>query len=58
MTTTNIHGNQFTAGDRVKWDDTQATHEGTIKRIDEDGIALVLDGAYGADYVHIDSLYR
>lgn len=48
----------FKVGDRVKWDDTQATHTGTIKRIDSDGTALVIGGPYEAHHVSVDSLYR
>lgn len=48
----------FSVGDRVRWDDTQSTHSGTIKRINlDDGTALVIGGAYEAVHVPLDSLY-
>ena len=57
-TASNSHGDTFAVGDQVRWDSTDQTHTGTIKRFDADGTALVIGGAYEAVHVDLDSLYR
>lgn len=52
------HGDTFNTGDLVKWDDTQTTHTGRIKRWEGEDVAVINGCPYSVHNVHIDSLHR
>lgn len=52
------HGDTFNTGDLVKWDDTQITHTGHIKRWEGEDVAVIVACPCSVHNVHIDSLYR